>query len=148
MNQQLTTALLIGGGLLAYNAMAKGTALKTMNFYPKSVDSIRFDGVTPVIRLGLAVQNTSGQQLIVRSIAGNLWANDYLIGNLSNYTPLVIRPNSESILFLTIRLSILGVVQDIINAFTNRGTTQVINLQARANVDNYQIPIDIKYKVG
>lgn len=148
MNVAIKTGLVVGGALLAYNAFAKGTALKTLNFYPKKVDSLKFDGATPVITFSLAVQNTSNQNLVVKSLVGNLYANDFLIGNISMFRPVRVSPNSETVLSLTIRLSLLGVVQDIIRAFSNGGLQQNLDFDARANVDGYNIPIRIKYKIG
>lgn len=134
--------------MLAYNAFAKGKALSTLNFYPKKVQGIRVDGVTPVVTFALAVQNTSGQNMVLRSFAGNLSANGYYIGNISSYNMVTIRPNSETILLINVRLSIIGVVTDIINAFNGGGPKQEIEMNAKANIENYQIPINLKFSVG
>lgn len=148
MNSLLKTGLFVGGALLAYNAFTKANALQTLNFYPKGVSGISFEGVTPIIKLNLAIQNTSNQQMVIRSLAGNLFANGFLIGNVSSYNVLAIRPNAESIFSITVRLSLLGVVQDIIDAIKGNGFSQEIEFQARANVDRYNIPINIKYSIG
>lgn len=148
MNNLLKTGLLIGGALVAYNAFAKGSALKTLNFYPKKVDAIRMDGITPVITFSLAIQNTSNQTMVVNSLAGNLYANSFLIGNVSSYVPVRVKANGETILQLTVRLSLLGIVQDIIRAFNGNGFQQQLEFDARANIDRYQVPIKISYKVG
>jgi len=148
LNTALKTGLLIGGALLAYNAFAKGNALQTLNFYPKKVSNIRIDGVTPVMTFGLAVQNVSNQSMVLHSLAGNLYANGILIGNVSSWVPTRINANSETVLQITVRLSLLGVVQDIIRAFNGDGWQQNIEFDARANVDRYNIPIKITYKVG
>lgn len=140
--------MLIGGGLLAYNMLVKSRALGTMNFYPDKVRNIEFDGVTPVMTIGLVAQNTSNQQLVLRSIAGNLFCNNFLIGNVSSFTPVVIRPNSQGIIFLNVRLSLLGIVNDIVKAFQTGSFAQEVEMQAYANVDNFQIPVKIKYKIG
>lgn len=146
----LKTGLLIGGALLAYNALTKGAALAQLNFYPGKVTGIKFDGSTPVLSFILTVQNTSNQNIVLRSIAGNLFANGYLIGNVASFIPVNIGPNSQTNLFLTVRLSLIGVVTDVINALNNTGLGlhQVIELQSTANVDRYQIPVNISYKIG
>lgn len=147
MNGAIKAGLLVGGALLAYNAFAKGTALKTLNFYPKSVNDIQFDGPTPVIKFGLAIQNTSGQKMVLRSLAGNLYANGNLIGNISSYQILNINANSETVLRLNVRLSLLGIVEDIIQAIRGGGAQVALKFEAMANVDHYQVPIDISYKI-
>lgn len=135
-------------GLIAYNLFTKGRALATLNFYPANVTGVRFDGLTPVLTLGLAVQNTSGQQMILRSFAGNVFANGYLIGNVSSYIPTTIQANGQSIIYVTARLSILGLVNDIIEAIQTKSFKQSFDLSAFANVNNFQVPVKIKYSVG
>lgn len=148
MTAEQKTVAFAAAGLLAYNLFTKGRALGTLNFYPAEVSSVRFDGLTPVVTLGLAVQNTSGQQMILRSFAGNVFANGYLIGNVASYTPTAIRANGESRIFVTARFSILGLVNDIIEAITTKNFKQTFELSAFANVNNFQIPVKIKYSVG
>lgn len=148
MNTAIKTGLLAAGALLAYNAFAKGNALQTLNFYPKKVYSVSMDGVTPVLKIGLAAQNTSNQSMTLRSIAGNVYCNDILIGNVSSYAATRINANSETILTLNIRLSLLGVVQDILAAFNGGGWQQKVDIDLLANVDRYQIPVKVSYKIG
>ena len=141
--------LLAGGaGLLLYSLFAKGTALARLTFYPKGVTGLRFDGITPVLSLALIVQNTSNQNIVLRSFAGDVWANDYYIGNVSTFNAVSIAPNSEVLLTLNLRLSLIGVATDIVNAFLKRSASQELVLDATANADKYQLPVKIKYKVG
>lgn len=140
--------LLTAGAVVLYNAINKGHALGTLNWFPSGVQDISFDGATPVMKLALMAQNTSGQQMVLNSFAGNLYANDILIGNLSSFSPQVIPPNNQRVLIFNVRLSLLGIVNDIINAFQSHSTVQSFVLEAHANVDNFQIPVDLNYKVG
>lgn len=142
------TVLLVGGGLIAYTMFTKKAALGSLNFYPASIKNIHFDGSTPVMTIGLAVQNTSNQKFILRSMAGNLYANSYMVGNLSFFQEQQILPNSQGTLWVDIRMSLIGAVQDIIRDFQNNNFSQELHLDAYANIDNYQVPIDLKYKVG
>lgn len=98
--------------------------------------------------IGLGVQNTSNQSFTIRSLAGNLYANNYYIGNVSSFTLRTIAPNSQQVIFITARLQLIGIVNDILNAFENRNFAQTIEIKAMANVDNLQIPININYKIG
>jgi hypothetical protein len=140
----LTTAALLVG----YNLFAKSQAAERLNFYPASVTNIRFDGLTPVLTLGLAVQNVSNQRFVVRSIAANLSANGYIIGNLAFFLPQTIQPNSSSTLMLDIRLSLISIVNDVISAFQTENFSQDLLLQGWVNVDGIQAPLSMKYKVG
>jgi hypothetical protein len=131
-----------------YNIFNKSAAAGTLNFYPESVRQIRFEGATPIMTVGLAVQNTSASKFVIKSIAGNLYANTYLVGNLSYFTPQAINPNSQSVILLDVRLGLLGIVQDIIRAFQFGNFQQDLIFKSFANVDNFQVPINITYKVG
>lgn len=134
--------------MIAYNALAKATAAGTINFYPETVQQIVFDGPTAVITFSLAAQNTSGQTFNVKSLAGNLYANNYLIGNASYFYPQVVGPNRATSIVLNARLSPIAIVNDIIRAFQMGNFKQEIRFEAYANVNNFQIPINIKYQVG
>jgi len=145
--RKIKTSTLVGFtavGLIAYNLVAKARALGSINFYPGRIVNLQFDGMTPVMTLELLAQNTTGQQMVLRSIAGNVVANGYIVGNISSFTPSPIRANSQSSLLVQLRLFPLGIVNDIIRAFELGNFHQDITIQAYANVDNYQIPIKLK----
>lgn len=140
--------LLAAGAIVAFSAFQKVNASGSLNFYPASINQITFDGMTPVANIGLAIQNPSNQQFVIHSIAGNVYANDYLIGNVSSYINQTIKANSQAVYNLNIRFSILGIVNDIIRSFENKsGINQILELQANINVDNFTIPLKVKYKV-
>jgi LEA14-like dessication related protein len=98
--------------------------------------------------VAIAAQNTSSQKFVLHSIAADLYCNNYLVGNLSSFTQQAILPNAQTLLFFDIRLSMLAIVQDIISAFQDQNTTQNLLLKGYVNVDNYNIPLSIPYKVG
>lgn len=140
--------LLTAGGFIAYNLFVKGHSLSTVNFYPDKVQSVNIVSGTPYMVVGLLVQNTSNSKLVVNSVAGNVYANDTLIGNAANFSPYAINPNSQGMMYLSIRFSVLGIVNDIFDAFQNKNFTQNMVFDGFANVDNFQVPIKITYKVG
>lgn len=144
----LQTSLLVGGALVAVNAFQKASAAGTLNFYPDSIKNIAFDGITPVATLGIMVQNPTGQRYQVKSLVANLTANGFNIGNVSSFTPTYIAPNSQSVYLVNVRLSLLGIVTDIINAFNGGGVRHVITFKGFANVDNFVVPINMQYVVG
>lgn len=143
----LQTTVLVGGAIIALTAFQKFRSAGSLNFYPGSLKNIYLDGITPVATFGLVIQNPSSQSFTVKSLAGNLTANGFQIGNVSSYLPIEILANSQRTYNLTVRLSILGVVNDIISAFNGNGATQTIEFKAWANVDNLSVPITLKYKV-
>ncbi len=134
--------------LIGYNLIAKAKASDTLNYYPAGLPRIRFEGATPVLTIGLAAQNVSNQRFTIRSIAANVSANGFLVGNVSYWLPQVIEPRSQSVLTLDIRLSLLAVVNDIINAVQTGEISQEITLKGWVNVDGFQSPLEMKYKLG
>jgi LEA14-like dessication related protein len=109
---------------------------------------VHFDGATPVLTVGLVVENTSNQSMTIKSLVGNLYANGYNVGHLSAFDPQEITPNSQSVISIDIRMGLLGIVNDIIRAVQYGNFTQDLQLTGYANVDNLQVPIDEKYKAG
>ena len=93
-------------------------------------------------------QNTSNQVLSCYSFAASLTANNILIGNVASFTPQIIAPNSQQIISVDVRLSILGIVNDIIRDVQFGNFQQDIILNGFANVDNYQVPITMTFKAG
>lgn len=107
-----------------------------------------FDAGAPIITFNLYAQNTSSADLILNSFAANLFANNTLIGNVSNFSQVVIPGNSSTLIPLTARLQIIGLANDIIRAFQTNSFTQDLQLTGNANVNGVQIPIDLTLKVG
>lgn len=149
--KNLFSGLLIGSGLyLLYNWISKGKAAGSLNFIQGSVKGIYFDGITPYITVGIVVQNTSSEIFTISSIAADVTAQSlgkvYSIGNVSTFTQQQILPNSQSTLWVDIRLSLIGVVKDLLNTYYY-GFQQTINFNGFANVENLQIPINFDYTI-
>lgn len=134
--------------IVAYLLFRKASGLGTLNFYPASVKSIDFNSGELIMTANINVQNTSNQHFTLNSLAGNLYANGYLVGNAALFTPVAIQPNSQTLLPVKIKLSAIGLVNDIIRAFEQNSFSQELELEANANVDQLQIPVKLKYKVG
>lgn len=144
-----TQALAVGAAaLLAYSLFRKSAGLGNLVFFPDKVQRLTFDGLTPVIVVGIGVQNTSNQSFTLKSLAGNAYSNDFLVGNIGSFIPQDIPANSQRILQVTIRMALIGVVNDIVDAFRFGNFKQALELRMYANIDNLQVPINIKYQVG
>lgn len=81
-------------------------------------------------------------------MAGNLYTNSTYVGYVSNFSAIDIPPRSESVIPVAIRLSLLGIVSQLIEGLTNGSWTQDLELDLKTNVDNLVVPMTIKYKVG
>lgn len=141
-------AAILTVGILGYSLIRKKAAAGTLNFYPDGVRGFRFDGATPVFIIGIGAQNTSNQSFTVNSIACNAYSDGYLVGNFSFFTPQTIAKNSQKIFTGDLRLALIGVVNQLINAYQSNNFQKVLELKGYANVDNLQIPLNLKFKVG
>ena len=151
MTKELKTLGLIFGGVVVYNLISKGWALNDVNFIGAGVQSFKMQGATPVLTIGIMAQNTSGQQFNINSFTGDLFVvqdskNTY-IGNVSSFTPQVLLPNSQVNLTMQCRLSLLGIVNDLIQVIQYKNFNMQLKLSGVANVDNYRIPINTTFNV-
>lgn len=142
------TALIAVAGLLALSLTRRAVAGGNMLFYPGGIKGFSFDGLTPVFKLGLIVQNTSNNTYNVNSIAASLFNNGTLVGNVSAFGLQAIPPNSQMVLVINARLGALSIVNDLINAFQTKNFQFDVELKGTANVDGWQVPINLDYKIG
>ncbi len=150
-SDKILKGVLIGGAIfLGYRLLARGASASTLNFVPGRIKGLYFDGITPYLTVGIIVQNTSNYSFVLNSIAGSVLSNQngqlYTLGNVSYFSPQKIYANSQVEIFVNLRLSLIGVVSDIINSISN-GFSQVIEMKATANVDALQVPVHFKYNV-
>lgn len=147
-NMSSTTILgLTAAGLLAFYFFNQSRTLGYLNYYIQGVD-LGFTGITPVLRINLGIQNPSNDSFQVKSIVGNLYANNSLIGNVSAFGTLNIPAASSVVYPLYIRMSLMGVVSDIVKIFEGGGITQQIEFDGAVNVNNITAPLTFKYSIG
>lgn len=142
------TFILLGLGVLGFVIWSKFRAISNLVFSPGSVTGIDIQGTVPFVYFTVFVQNTAGTGVTIDSFAGNIWANGQLIGNVSNFSPVYLAPNSQTSVPITAQLGFLGIVNEIIAAFQNRNTSQQIEVKGYANGVGFQVPVNIKLLVG
>jgi hypothetical protein len=135
-------------GLIAAVLWSKARAAGTLIFQPGRVQNIGFDGTSPVIQLSLIVQNTSSSGFTLESLAGNIISDSYIIGNFSNFQPIHINANSETVVPISIRLGMIGLVQDLITSFATGDFTKRITLQGFVNAGFVRAPLNVSYLIG
>lgn len=136
----LAKPIFIGlSAFLLYSLVSKARAAGSLNFYPDKIADIDVDGFSPVITAFVRVQNTSNQSLVLRSIAGNVYTNGNLIGNISNFQSVQIPANAEALIPLYLRLSWLNVVNDIIKAFQGGSAKATIDVDTTVNIDGLPV---------
>lgn len=145
---KLSKLLLIGAVILGLYEVYRLKAAGSLVFFPGSVSDIGFEGVSPVITFTLLAQNTSSVPVMVDSLAGNMFANGTLIGNMSSFTPTTVPGNGQAYIPVKASLMVIGIVNDIVKAFTSKNTTQIIDVEGNVNVQGAQIPLSIPLSIG
>lgn len=147
--------LLFGAiGFLAYSFIAKKNAASRLQFYVSKV-ALRFSGITPILDIILAVQNPTQQNLKVGSILGELYINGNYAANISGFQLTDIKSFGVSYFPISARLSISGVVSqiiDIINGLSSGAgiqslANQVLTFKGTVNAEGVSVPLNFNYKV-
>lgn len=140
--------LLAGAAAVGFWLWRKASAAGSLVFSPGNVTNMAFEGISPTITFQLIAQNTSGTDLVLNSLAGNVTSNGTLIGNVSNFLQTPIPANSSTPITLVASLQILGIANDIIKAFQYGNIQQVLQLTGYANVNGIQAPVNLQLTVG
>ena len=109
---------------------------------------MKFESGSPVLEINLGVANTANQSFGINAIAGNLYTNDTYIGYASNFSAVNIPPRSETILPIKIRLSLIGIVSQLVEGLQNGTWSQNLEFNFNTNVDNLVVAQKITYKIG
>lgn len=139
-------ALALGlGGLIVYNLFTKSIALGSIKFLSARIVGVQFDGATPILKMVLPAQNTSNQKFNIKSVSGDLYivqsTKNIFVGNVSNFQTQEVLPNAQSDVAFNVRLSLIGVVNDLLNSLSYGNFKTTLKLDGLVNVDNYQVPL-------
>lgn len=117
-------------------------------FFPGNITGMGFDNSTPYAQLTIQVQNTSNVSINLYSLAGQVYANNILIGNVSNFSPVTITGNSQVLIPVTIQFFLIGAVNDLIRSFQTNSFSQDISVEGYVNAANFQVPLKLTFKIG
>lgn len=137
--------LAIGAGLYFWNL---GKAAQNLIYTPGNFTGIELQGVSPVVHAEIIVQNTNNASFTLYSIAGNVFSNGTLIGNISNFSPVLIAGNSQTVVPLTLVLQPVTLVNEIIQIITGGVGQREFKIDGRVNANGFQDTFSIDYKLG
>lgn len=143
-----TAFLLLGAVGLGVWLLRKAGAALNLVFSPGDIVSAGLEGTNPYINFEVVAQNTSGATLLMNSFAGNLYANNVMVGNVSNFSPVEVTGNASTAIPLTVRLLPLGIVNDLIQSIQQRSFLQNLLLDGTANLNGVQVPVKVPFSVG
>lgn len=140
--------LLPVAGLLVIGLLLQKKAAAALHYFIKGV-AISFEGITPVLRIDVMVQNPSNQSFTVRSIVGSLFADGSKIGDASLFQTVTIAPNSQSVLPVQVRLSPLAIVSDLVSLIMKgSGIPKTIVFNGYVNANEMVTDVNMTYSIG
>jgi len=139
-------AVLLLAGIAGVYLWNLSRAAGYLQYYPGNITG--FSLIPPVITVDLVVQNTSNITFTINSLAANVTSDGTQIGNISDFTPVVIPANSQGAVPLTLRLLPIGIVNDIISIITGGVGSRTILIKGTVNANGVQQPFELPFKVG
>jgi hypothetical protein len=132
-------------GVIAITAAAKAAILRNLNFV---VAGLKTGGsvLAPQFQIQIGVQNPSSIDYIIRSMSGNVYVDDVLIGNASNFQEVTIKSNSQTIYIIVLRVGILQLAAEVLKIFSGQ-LSGVVKFTGTVNVENVPLPIDLTYNI-
>lgn len=134
------------------NYLLKGRALANLVMDAGPVQGIEFSGASPVLQVSIIVQNTNSLGFTINSMAGNVYTSDggqqTLIGNVFNFAPFTVPPNSQSTFILNLKLFPVGVVNTVIQAIQYKNFTKQLSVDMTVNIDGLQFTKTLTLTVG
>ena len=133
--------LLLKGGSTLYNA-------SRLNFYVSKIVP-RLQGITPVLDIYIGVQNPTGGTFTIQSAVGKVYANENYLGDLSSFTLTTVKPNQQTFFVASLRMSLVGLAQEVYNAISQGLSTVTFNLKfnGTVNVNGVPVPIALMYRI-
>lgn len=143
----LNVLLAVGivAGLWFFN---KNRAAGNLVFFPGNITGFNFNGATPIVTAELIVQNTNNVSFTINSIAASVSSNGTMVGNVSNFQPILIPGNAQATIPLTLVLQPIALVNNLIGIITGGVGQTEIKIDGSLNADGIQVPISLPYKVG
>lgn len=136
----------VGAAFLVWFLVTKKSA-ESLSYYFKGF-SLSFDGITPVLKITIAIQNITNRNFNITGFTGNLFAGDVFIGNVSNIDPVVVEKGKETLYVLNVRLSLVSLVSDIISKIVQKeGLDYSLYLVGTLNAEGVLIPVNFNFTV-
>jgi LEA14-like dessication related protein len=140
--------LLIGGALLVYSLLSKINTASKLILSPYQVQSVDLSQIQPVMIVTMRVQNPTNTPLTLISLSGNAYLNSTLVGNIENFLPATFAANSSTLLPVTIQLSWVAILGDLVKALQGGTIRQHIEIDLLVTVQGLpQVEQTLNYVV-
>lgn len=147
-NTQLITVAAVIAAAVGFSWVNRVRAVGNMIFLPGQILSFGYIGSLPTVQFSVFVQNTSGTPVTLNSLAANVFTSGQLIGNLSQFEPILIAPNAQTQITLTATLRPITLVTELTQLFLNKLYQRNILIEGYANANGLQFPVKLNLTLG
>ena len=136
------------GGIIGLYFINQAAAASSLVFFPSGINGLAFEGSGPVVTASILVQNPTNTAFTFESFAASATSDGTLVGNVSNFTPVAIAPNTEGVMPIKIRLLLLTAANDVIDAIQNRNIKKKLQVKGTINTNGVPVPVTLEYEIG
>lgn len=144
MNPLIAVAL-VGAGVILLSRLGTAGAADRLKYVFQKISAEFKDVLTVQINVDISIQNPTSTSFTIKSFAGDLFVNNYYIGNVSNFTATRITGNTQTTYRVAIQVSTLSLPAPVISMLQNfSGITAKVD--GTINVDDLGVPLTLEYK--
>lgn len=134
-------------GIGAYYYLTQTKAISLLTYVIQGVQ-LSFQGINPVLRVNIGIQNVSNSSFTINSFVGNISSGGQNLGNLSSFAVMQIPAASQVSYPVDIRLNLIGAASDIISLI-NQGSGNPIKITFNGfvNANNIVAPVTMDYTI-
>lgn len=137
------TPYLVAGSLAAVLMLHKRqSTVKYMSGIRVYIGKVTLKGNYIIVQLH--IQNPNSGSVTIRSVVGDLFMNDWKVGNVSKFMRQEVKGNAESVLSLNVKPKVLN----IFNTFTDLVTKKLaikFYFNGNMNANNAVVPVQVTY---
>lgn len=137
--------LLIAGGAAVWYLLRMRNLSTNLIFIIRNIKIKGGSVLQPNIEISIGVQNPVSVSAKLKSLIGEISIDDKIIANFSNFTPITIQGNTETIINVIATPNIIGVFNVIKDVIIKRQKGKVIKVKGTANVNNLSLPFVSTY---
>jgi LEA14-like dessication related protein len=135
-----------GLAYVGFQIFTKVQAVASFNVLVTNV-KLLFRGIIPTVVCDITIQNPTKESFTVSSLTGDIFVNNTLIGQISDFTDEMINPNSESKISVDVPLSLNGVADQISSMINNRNVTMNVLINGSLKLNGVPLPVHVTYKL-
>jgi hypothetical protein len=140
-DSSISPLLIAGAAFAAWYFITRANTLGSLIFNPVGLG---IQGAA--VSLQLEVDNPTSSAVQLNGFAGSLIISGSAIGNVTDFSPVLIQPGANRINLL-VTPNVFGIASGVINLIDgNEGSGNFsANLQGTANINNIAVPVNLQF---